>query len=103
MKQTPRLTKAIKIVGIVAICIAFSFLCTQLMMTGMTRSNMLMRLATGDTLVGIITDKIETRGTYRLIIDVESYDSLDYPCTEEQYKIYNVGDTITVSVGILIV
>lgn len=102
MKKEMHFQRALKIAGIVIICIIFSFVLAQFMLTGLVASNMLFALSAGKSVTGIITDKIEVRGTYRLIIDIDAYDTLDYPCGVDIFSLYNVGDTVTFGVNVIV-
>lgn len=102
MKREVYFHKAVRVVSIVIICIAFSVILSQLMVTGLMASNMLFALSAGHSVTGTVTDKIETRGTYRLIIDVDAYDTFDYPCSVAIYSLYDIGDTVTLDVNVVV-
>lgn len=102
MKQTPKLNKALKIIGGIAIALAASFIFAELMITGMVRSNMMMTLAAGKSLEGVVSDKLQMQKSYRLMVDVDGFDTLDYTCSEDVYNLYNIGDKVVLGIDIVL-
>lgn len=101
LKRT-NLTRLMIVVGVIAVCLVVSFVLTLFMTTGYITSNMMLCMAAGNTLVGTVEDKVEFRGTYRLILNVEGYGSLDYPCTQLEFNRYEISDSVSLSVGVKI-
>ncbi len=97
-----KLTTAMKVVAVIVACLIFSLVATTLAIDGLASSNLMFALASGKELVGTVADKIEFRGTYRLIISVDGYDDLDYTCKEGIFSRYQIGDTVDLDVEILI-
>ena len=102
MKQTSKLNKALKVIGYIAIALAVSFIFAELMVTGMIRSNMMMTLAAGKNLEGVISDKLQVQNSYRLIVDVNGFDTLNYTCSEDVYNLYNIGDEVVLGIDIVL-
>ena len=102
MKQTSKLNKALKVIGYIAIALAVSFIFAELMVTGMIRSNMMMTLAAGKNLEGVISDKLQVQNSYRLVVDVNGFDTLNYTCSEDVYNMYNIGDEVVLGIDIVL-
>lgn len=80
----------------------FAFVLTYLVIYGLTASNLLVALAMDRSVIGVISEKVDTRGACYLVVDIKGYETLNYPCSEEVYDKYSIGDEVVIGLDITV-
>lgn len=94
--------KYLMIAVMVACGLLSAFILTYVVIYGLAASNLVVALAMGKSVTGVVSEKSDTRGAYYLVVDVDGYKPLNYPCSEEVYNRHDVGDKVVVGLDITI-
>lgn len=94
--------KYLMIAVMVACGILSAFVLTYVVIYGLAASNLVVALAMGKSVTGVVSEKSDTRGACYLVVDIDGYENLNYPCSEEVYDRYSIGDEVVIELDITV-